>query len=196
MRRPTSSRVETTDLSESVLAAWRTNCRVTAFLVEHLPESVWDAEVPGVARRTVRTIAAHLHNCRASWIRTLGEEHGIRAPALVDPRRVSRRQLLVALERSSKGIEDLLALGIAAGGQVPPSKRYVWRNLALDVGHVLTYFVTHEGHHRGQIVMVARQVGQRLPPEITGGLWQWRTRRTDVLESPKSRSHRQEKPIP
>jgi uncharacterized damage-inducible protein DinB len=50
----------------------------------------------------------------------------------------------------------------------------VWRNLSLDVGHVLTYFVAHEAHHRGQIVMVARQAGQRLPAEVTGGLWQWK----------------------
>jgi uncharacterized damage-inducible protein DinB len=50
----------------------------------------------------------------------------------------------------------------------------VWRNLALDVGHVLTYFVAHEGHHRGQIVMVARQTGHRLPASVTADLWQWK----------------------
>jgi uncharacterized damage-inducible protein DinB len=52
----------------------------------------------------------------------------------------------------------------------------VWRNLALDVGHVLTYFVAHEAHHRGQIVMVARQLNCRLSPAVTAGLWQWRRR--------------------
>jgi uncharacterized damage-inducible protein DinB len=78
------------------------------------------------------------------------------------------------LKRSSAGIEALLKLGFAAEGQVPPSKGYVWRNLSLDVGHVLTYFVAHEAHHRGQIVMVARQTGHRLPSTTTGGLWQWK----------------------
>ena len=56
---------------------------------------------------------------------------------------------------------------------MPPSKAYVWRNLPLDVGHVLTYFVAHEAHHRGQIIMAARQLGQRLPPDVVGGVWQW-----------------------
>ncbi|PYP32097.1 MAG: hypothetical protein DMD49_06790, partial [Gemmatimonadetes bacterium] len=41
--------------------------------------------------------------------------------------------------------------------------------------HVLTYFVAHEAHHRGQIVMVARQTGHRLPRATTNGLWQWKT---------------------
>jgi uncharacterized damage-inducible protein DinB len=108
------------------------------------------------------------------WIKTLGREHGIVAPTRVDHRRVARRQLVAALKRSSNGIEALLELGLASGGEVPPSKGYVWRNLALDVGHVLTYFVAHEAHHRGQLVMVARQAGHRLPQAATGGLWQWK----------------------
>src|SRR5438552_1199630 len=66
-----------------------------------------------------------------------------------------------------------------------PSRRYVWQNLPLDVGHVLTYFVAHEAHHRGQIVMIARQLGQRLPQPVTNGLWWWkpapsRSRRSSV----------------
>ena len=161
------------DLRPTVLAAWRTNSLVTAHLVEQLPTVLWNASIPGEPRRTVRSIAAHLHNARSRWIRTLGQEHGIAAPQLVDRRKVTRRSLLLALKRSSRGIEALLELGIATGGQIPPSKAYVWRNLPLDVGHVLAYFVAHEGHHRGQIVMVARQLGHRLSPEAINGLWQW-----------------------
>ena len=74
-------------------------------------------------------------------------------------------------------MEALLELGFTAGGVLPPSKGYVWRNLPLDVGHVLTYFVAHEAHHRGQIVMVARQLKCRLPESVSAGLWQWQTRR-------------------
>lgn len=165
------------DLGATILAAWRTNSRVTAYLVEHLPAELWGASVPGEPRRTVRMIAGHLHNARCMWLKTLGQEHGIAVPASVDRRTVGRRELLAALKRSSKGIEALLELGLAAGGHVPPSKAYVWRNLPLDVPHVLAYFVAHEGHHRGQIVMLARQLGHRLPNDISAGLWQWTKRR-------------------
>ena len=162
------------DLRSSVLAAWRTNCRVTAFLVEELPTALWDAAIPDVTpRRTIRTVVAHLHNTRARWIRTLGLPHGVQVPPLVDLRRVRRRELLSALTGSGKGIEAILTLGLDAGGRVPPSPAYTWRNLPLDVGHVLTYFAGHEAHHRGQVIMVARQLGHRLPASVTNGLWQW-----------------------
>ena len=39
--------------------------------------------------------------------------------------------------------------------------------------HFLTYFAAHEGHHRGQLLMIARQLGQRLPLRVTAGVWQW-----------------------
>jgi hypothetical protein len=111
------------------------------------------------------------------WIKWVGKEHGIPVPASVDRRTVSRKELVSALKRSSRGISGLLKLACESGGSIPIPSTYAWRNLPLDVGHVLTYFVAHEGHHRGQIVMLARQLGHRLPVSITGGLWQW-TRRS------------------
>jgi uncharacterized damage-inducible protein DinB len=107
------------------------------------------------------------------WIKMMGAKHGVPTPRPVDPRRVQPSELLRALSRSSDGIIRLLQLGIAEGGAVP---RAAWQNFPTDLVHFLNYFVAHEGHHRGQLCLLARQMGQRLPPEITAGLWQWSTR--------------------
>jgi len=168
------------DLREMLLAAWRTNNRVNVFLVEHLPHELWGASVPGAPRRTVRMIAGHIHNARCMWIKTLGKEHGIVVPRTVERHKVDPKQLIAALGRSSRSIISLLKLGLDRGGTIPISLSYAWRNLPLDVGHVLTYFVAHEAHHRGQIVMIARQLGYRLPVEVTGGLWQWSKRASEA----------------
>src|SRR5437879_9211579 len=85
---------------------------VTVQLIQRLPAALWDTAVPGAPRRTIRMIAAHLHNARCRWVKTLGREHGIPAPARVDQRRVARRQLVAALKHSSNGIAALLKLGL------------------------------------------------------------------------------------
>jgi uncharacterized damage-inducible protein DinB len=127
-------------------------------------------------------LAAHIHNARCMWIKTLGGPHGITVPDAVDRRRVSRALLVRALKRSGRGIASLLVLGLEHGGRIPPTAAYTWRNLPLDVGHVLSYFVAHEGYHRGQIVLVARQVGHRLPDQVRNGLWQWTKRAAEMRD--------------
>ncbi len=166
----------TLDPTAMLLDAWRTNNRVTIFLLENLPLELWAATVPGAPRRTVRMIAGHIHNSRCMWIKTLGQEFSIAVPRPVNRHKVGPKELIPALGRSSRGIIKLLSLGCDREGTIPTCRSYAWRNLPLDVGHVLTYFVSHEGHHRGQIVMLARQLGYRLPVEITGGLWHFAKR--------------------
>ena len=156
--------------STSLIAAWRTNNRATTYLVEHLPRAVWSSQVPGIPRLTVGMIAAHIHNSRCRWIKSLGAPHGLKVPRLVDLRRVRPAELVKALSRSSDGMISLIELGMANGGRVP---RATWQNFPTDLYHLLSYFAAHEGHHRGQLCMVARQLGQRLPREVASGIWQW-----------------------
>ena len=60
-------------LRATVIGAWRTNNRITVRLVEGLPTALWDVAVPG-SNRTIRAVAAHFHNSRCMWIKTLGRE--------------------------------------------------------------------------------------------------------------------------
>src|SRR6266496_5786240 len=117
------------DQRDTLLAAWRTNNRVTVYLVEHLPHELWGATVPGAPRRTVRMIAGHIHNARCMWIKTLGKEHGIAVPPAVNRHQVEPKELIAALARSSRGLISLLELGFDRGGVIPVSRSYTWRNL-------------------------------------------------------------------
>ena len=161
---------------EMLIDAWQTNHRVTAYLVENLPPELWSQNVPGSTRRTVRSIAAHIHNTRCMWIKMIGARHGVAVPRTVDARVVRPAELSRALERSSAGMIEIIQLGIARGGAIPAA---AWQNFPTDLVHFLTYFVAHEAHHRGQLSMLARQLGHRLPTEITAGLWQWKKRAHD-----------------
>jgi hypothetical protein len=38
---------------------------------------------------------------------------------------------------------------------------------------MLSYMLAHEAHHRGQVCMIAHQLGYRLPNKVTSGMWNW-----------------------
>lgn len=157
--------------TQMLIDAWRTNNRVTVYLIENLPPELWSMKIPGSSRRTIRSLAAHIHNARCMWIKMIAANHGVAAPRPVDTRTVQPSSLSHALERSSKGIIDVIRLGAARGGTIPAA---TWQNFPTDLVHFLNYFVAHEAHHRGQLCMLARQLGHRLPTELTAGLWQWK----------------------
>jgi len=161
-------------LREAILATWRTNNRVTSFLFENLPDELWPKKVPSYPRRTVRMIAGHIHNDRCMWLKMVGKKYGIAAPKSVNRHSVTRDELLPALERSSQTIIDLLEAGLEHGGKISGFPHG-------EVTHFMAYLVAHEAHHRGQICMLARQLGHRLPDNVTGsGLWDWSKRAKEV----------------
>lgn len=158
-------------MTSTLLDPWRTCARVTAFLVERLPDEVWDARVPDVPRKTVRSLVAHLHDNRCRWLKQVGALVGVAVPARIGRERVTRDQVLAALRESDGRMMEMFGALLDRGGVLPD---FPWRNVPLDLEHFIAYHVSHEAHHRGQIVLVSRQLGHRLPSAVTHGLWQWR----------------------
>ncbi|WP_428236670.1 DinB family protein [Gracilimonas sp.] len=159
---------ESSLLSESIIKTWKTGNRITSYLIENIPDDVWTESVPGYQQKTVRMIAGHLHNSRCMWLKTEGDKAPITLPEHVDRYNVTKEELLKALKVSSREILKLLEFYISLEKNIP--------GFALDAVHFLTYLISHEAHHRGQIIMVSRQLGHKLPEEVTYGVWKWSKR--------------------
>ena len=162
------------DFRKAILNAWKTTNRTTIFLIEHIPTDLWNEKIPGSSRRTIGMIASHIHNIRCMWIKMIGKGKTIKVPVRVDPRHANRKEVIRALSRSSQTMLKLLKVTIDNGGKLPSTP--AWLNFPNDIVHFLAYFVAHEGHHRGQIILLARQLNHRLPTEVTNGVWQWTKR--------------------
>lgn len=164
-----------------LLSAWKTNNRVTEFFIENIPDNLWSMKIPGTQRKTIQMVAGHIHNTRCMWLKMIGKNHKIKIPKSVDRRTVTQSDLLKALKSSNQGIVDLFKVGIRSEGIL--NLKFPWNNLPSDIFHFLTYMVAHEAHHRGQIILAARQLGKRLPQSITNGIWQWKKRHKESLNS-------------
>ncbi|HEY0759270.1 MAG TPA: DinB family protein [Acidisarcina sp.] len=138
-------------------------------LIEHLDSHAWRAKPPGGVR-TIAAIFSHMHNVRAKWVR-LTAPHMIVPPQL-HRLRCSPQQARTALAESAVLCAQMLeqALGDRC---IETFRRDGW-GAAWPAGvEMLCYMLSHEAHHRGQVCMLAHQLGSPLPIEVANELWNW-----------------------
>ena len=154
------------DLGLALLGAWDTNERLNQFLLEQLDPGLWRADPPQGIGRTIAAIVAHVHNVRHMWLVVSARGHP--APAKLERSKVTLAEARKALAASARALHGLLERALGDGGHVKDFKP--------DVAGFLGYCISHEAHHRGQVCLLARQLGRPLPKEAGFGLWDWRKR--------------------
>ena len=153
----------------ALLRVYSASARVNQYLVERLDPAVWRASVRGNDGKAVRTIAAlvaHLHNCGLRYL--VRTEPAVAVPAELDRLRVTRAQAVRALGAKRRAVLRIVGRALAEGRSIV--------GFPHDAAHYLAYYAVHDGHHRGQIVMLARLLGHPISQETMSGMWQWAKR--------------------
>lgn len=154
--------------SRAAVQIFCANDRMNQDLLEHLDPAAWRAKPPG-RTRTIAAIFTHMHNVRAKWVR-LTAPH-LQAPAQLNRARCTPQQASVALAESGARCAEMLAEAFAGG--VEKFHRDSWAR-PWPVGlEMVGYMLAHEAHHRGQVCLLAHQLGFPLPNEVGSGLWNW-----------------------
>ena len=158
------------------------NDRINQILIEHLDPAAWGtrpptAKPPGKnpGKNNARTIAAiftHMHNVRCKWVR-LTAPH-LKVPPQLNRAHCTPQQARAGLAESAARCAEMLAEALGGGGgRVEKFRRDGWAR-PWPVGvEMLCYMLSHEAHHRGQVCMLAHQLGFPLPTEVASGIWNW-----------------------
>jgi uncharacterized damage-inducible protein DinB len=153
-------------LQESLLTAFDTNDRINQYLIENLPAEAWRAEPPGGKGRTIAAMVAHMHNVRLMWLKAAAK--GSKIPEQLDRTSVTPEEAANGLEQSRVALSAVIKAALERDGRV--------KGFRPDVSGFFGYLIAHDAHHRGQICMLARQVGHPLRQKAMFGMWEWGTR--------------------
>ena len=160
------------DYRQALLETYAVNDRINQILIEHLDPGAWRAKPPLGKGRTIAAIFAHVHNIRRKWLR-LSAPH-LKLPAPLDRARCTPKQARAALAESGARCSEMLAQALAGSdGRVRNFRRDGWARPWPVGAAMFTYMVSHDAHHRGQVCMLAHQLGLTLPIQTAAGIWNW-----------------------
>jgi len=162
-------------LRDVLLETYAVNDAMNQLLLAHLDSRAWRAQPPAAKDRGGRTIAAifaHLHNSRLTWLRNSASH--LKYPARLDPGRCSMKQAAAAHKKSAMQCLRMLtdALSAQPERQVTKFSRG-WLRKWPSGGTMFAYMFSHEAHHRGQILLLAHQLGYPLAVQAAAGIWDW-----------------------
>jgi uncharacterized damage-inducible protein DinB len=144
-------------------STWNIHHRINIYLLDALDE----ASLAGTASSKGRTVGeqfAHLHNVRLMWLKAAAPDLLEGIPKLEKGNPLTKELLKSELDRSAAAISQLLDRGVAEGrikGFKPHPTAF------------LGYLISHESHHRGQIMLSLKQSGHLPDKKILFGIWEW-----------------------
>ena len=149
------------EIRDSLLETYACNDAMNQLILTELDPRAWRAQLPGEKRggRTIAAIFAHLHNCRLNWLRNSAPH--LKCPAPLDPDRCTIKQASAAHRKSGAQCLRMLtdALSASPNRRVAKFSRGSWAQTWPAGGTMFAYMFSHEAHHRGQILMLAHQLG-------------------------------------
>jgi uncharacterized damage-inducible protein DinB len=148
------------NVQAALLENFAANERMNQILLERLDPAAWRAKPPGNIR-TIAAIFSHLQNIRRKWLRLSAPHLGV--PALLDRSRCTQKQVKAALAASGRALGRMITESVAPDG-TPLGKfqRDNWGQSWPAGVAMVHYIVGHEAHHRGQVCLLAHQLGYPL----------------------------------
>jgi len=150
---------------EQITEAWRTNNRITIFLIDNISEDGMACSLSKRGGRTVARQLGHMHTNRVWQLENRARELSkglVKFGAADEP---DADALRAAFAASGDAVEQFFADCVAG----VPKRRSFKKGV---VAH-LSYFIAHESHHRGNILLTLKECGHNLDQNTRYAIWNW-----------------------
>ena len=150
---------------DEILEAWRINNRVNLLLIERISDEGMRCTLSTRGGRNVVRQFAHMHNNRVWHLQKRAKRLAEGAHLFETHDEPDRATLSAQLRDSGERIEQLIC-GVIEG---TPGIRAFKRGIV----PYTAYFVSHESHHRGNILLTLKQSGHALDQKTRYAIWDW-----------------------
>ena len=153
--------------NNQLLETWNIHDRINIYLLDAIDESFLKSHSASKGR-SVGEQFAHIHNVRLMWLKSASPDLLERLAKIEGDEANDKKKLRKSLAASGQAITSLLARSVEADGRIKGFKPHAFAFLG--------YLISHESHHRGQIILSLKQAGHQLDRKTLYGIWEWGVR--------------------
>ncbi len=154
-----------TTIEKQILETWFINHRTNLKVLDNLTEESLTLSTSKRGGGSVGHQLAHMYNVRFWKLEKINQELVKELTTVKAEDSKTIAMLKDCHTVSAALISEVLRKGIDDGGSIKGNKR--------GLVPLLGYFIHHEAHHRGNILLTLKLCGYKLTDELKYGIWEW-----------------------